>query len=149
MRKVTTVLLSTVLLLTVGCGSKNTKTQDSMSNISKTTIDKVVKQLSEQYPKQSTRIERSIPQAAALWQSSDGTEEEFCQFCIEQFVANDEDLANLASTLQRNLEILWGNYNKMSVDMKLPLHVVGPDITPLDEIFGSFDPSVAFMGDGK
>ena len=140
MRKVTTVLLSTLLLLAVGCGSKNTKTQDSMSNISKPTIDKIVKQLSEQYPEQSSRIERSVPQAAALWQSTDGTEEEFIQFCMEQFVAHDEDLTNLASTLQRNLEILWGNYNKMSVDMKLPLHVVGPDITPLDEIFGSFDP---------
>lgn len=140
MRKVTTVLLSTLLLLAVGCGSKNTKTQDSMSNISKPTIDKIVKRLSEQYPEQSSRIERSVPQAAALWQSTDGTEEEFIQFCMEQFVAHDEDLTNLASTLQRNLEILWGNYNKMSVDMKLPLHVVGPDITPLDEIFGSFDP---------
>jgi len=140
MRKVTTVLLSTLLLLAVGCGNKNTKTQDSMSNISKSTIDKIVKQLSEQYPEQSSRIERSVPQAAALWQSTDGTEEEFIQFCMEQFVAHDEDLTNLASTLQRNLEILWGNYNKMSVDMKLPLHVVGPDITPLDEIFGSFDP---------
>ena len=140
MRKVTTVLLSTLLLLAVGCGSKNTKTQDSMSNISKPTIDKIVKQLSEQYPEQSSRIERSVPQAAALWQSTDGTEEEFIQFCMEQFVAHDEDLTNLASTLQRNLEILWGNYNKMSVDMKLPLHVVGLDITPLDEIFGSFDP---------
>lgn len=140
MRKVTTVLLSTLLLLAVGCRNKNTKTQDSMSNISKTTVDKTVKQLSEQYPEQSSRIERSIPQAAALWQTTDGSEEEFTQFCIEQFVANEEDLANLASTLQRNFEILWGNYNKMSVDMKLPLHVVGPDITPLDEIFGSFDP---------
>ena len=67
MRKVTTVLLSTLLLLAVGCGNKNTKTQDSMSNISKTTVDKTVKQLSEQYPEQSSRIERSIPQAAALW----------------------------------------------------------------------------------
>ena len=140
MRKVTTVLLSTLLLLAVGCGNKNTKTQDSMSNISKATVDNTVKQLSEQYPEQSSRIERSIPQAAALWQTADGTEEEFTQFCIEQFVANEEDLANLANTLQRNFEILWGNYNKMSVDMKLPLHVVGPDITPLDEIFGSFDP---------
>ncbi len=140
MRKVTTVLLSTLLLLAVGCGNKNTKTQDSMSNISKATVDNTVKQLSEQYPEQSSRIERSIPQAAALWQTADGTEEEFTQFCIEQFVANEKDLANLANTLQRNFEILWGNYNKMSVDMKLPLHVVGPDITPLDEIFGSFDP---------
>ena len=96
MRKVTTVLLSTLLLLVVGCGRENTKTQDSMSNISTTTIDKIVKQLSEQYPEQSSRIERSVPQVAALWQNTDGTEDEFSQFCIEQFVANDDDLANLA-----------------------------------------------------
>ena len=140
MRKVTTVLLSTLLLLAVGCGSKNTKTQDSMSNISKTTIDKIAKQLSEKYPEQSSRIERSVPQVAALWQYTDGTEEQFTQLCLEQFVADETELTNLANTLQRNLEILWGNYNKMSVDMKLPLHVTGPEITPLDEIFGSFDP---------
>lgn len=140
MKRLTTVLLSSLLLFLVGCGSKNTKTQETMSNISQPTIDKIVKELTEMYPEQSSRIERSIPQAAALWQTADGTEDDFAAFCREQFVADEQDLENLANTLQRNLEILWGNYNKMSVDMKLPLHVVGPDITPLDEIFGSFDP---------
>ena len=140
MKKLTTVLLSSLLLFLVGCGGKNTKTQESMSNISQPAIDKIVKELSEMYPEQSNRIQRSIPQAAALWQTADGTEDDFAAFCREQFVAGEQELADLANTLQRNLEILWGNYNKMSVDMKLPLHVVGPDITPLDEIFGSFDP---------
>ncbi|MBR3939222.1 MAG: hypothetical protein IKJ67_04525 [Bacteroidales bacterium] len=140
MKRLTTVLLSSLLLFLVGCGSKNTKTQETMSNISQPAIDKIVKELTEMYPEQSSRIERSIPQAAALWQTADGTEDDFAAFCREQFVADEQDLENLANTLQRNLEILWGNYNKMSVDMKLPLHVVGPDITPLDEIFGSFDP---------
>ena len=93
MRKVTTVLLSTLLLLAVGCRNKNTKTQDSMSNISKTTVDKTVKQLSEQYPEQSSRIERSIPQAAALWQTTDGSEEEFkeIKLTIEDFGGFDEN----------------------------------------------------------
>ena len=139
MKKVTTLLVSSLFLLGACC-SKNTKTQETMSNISQATVDKTIKQLSDKYPDQSERIQRSIPQVAALWQNTDGSEDDFNKFCTEQFVANSDELKKLSETIQRNLEILWGNYNKMSVDMKLPLHVVGPEITPLDEIFGSFDP---------
>ena len=105
MKKVTTLLVSSLFLLGACC-SKNTKTQESMSNISNATIDKVVKQLNEKYPEQSSRIERSVSQVAALWQATDGTEEQFTQLCLEQFVADETELTNLANTLQRNLEIL-------------------------------------------
>ena len=95
----------------------------------------------------SQRFLRSVPQAAALWTSQDGTPEEFQQFCLDHFVADSASLAAMAQQLQANLESLWGCFNKISVDLKLPLHVVGPEPTALDEMFGGFDPSAHFDDD--
>ena len=95
----------------------------------------------------SQRFLRSVPQAAALWTSQDGTPEEFQQFCLDHFEADSASLAAMAQQLQANLESLWGCFNKISVDLKLPLHVVGPEPTALDEMFGGFDPSAHFDDD--
>ena len=95
----------------------------------------------------SQRFLRSVPQAAALWTLQDGTPEEFQQFCLDHFVADSASLAAMAQQLQANLESLWGCFNKISVDLKLPLHVVGPEPTALDEMFGGFDPSAHFDDD--
>ncbi len=139
MKKATSVLIG-VLLFLGACTSKKTENKETMSNISQTAIDNTVRLLKEKYATESERIERSVPQTAALWTASDGSEEEFSQFCQDQFVGTEAEMQQLANALQTNFEILWGNYNKISVDLKLPLHVVGPDITPIDELFGSFDP---------
>ncbi len=53
----------------------------------------------------------------------------------------------MAQQLQANLESLWGCFNKISVDLKLPLHVAGPEPTALDEMFGGFDPAAHFDDD--
>ena len=90
MKKVTTLLVSSLFLLGACC-SKNTKTQETMSNISQATVDKTVKQLSDKYPDQSERIQRSIPQVAALWQNTDGNEDDFNNFCTEQFIGNSDE----------------------------------------------------------
>ena len=119
-----------------------------MSNIDQVTIQTTIDAMQQRYgDAASQRFLRSVPQAAALWTSQDGTPEEFQQFCLDHFVADSASLAAMAQQLQANLESLWGCFNKISVDLKLPLHVVGPEPTALDEMFGGFDPSAHFDDD--
>jgi ABC-type uncharacterized transport system involved in gliding motility auxiliary subunit len=66
---------------------------------------------------------------------------------VANFAKTDAEKQRLFATIQTNLETLFGNYNKISVDLKLPLHVVGPDVTPMDEQFGAFDPFAHFSDD--
>ncbi|MBQ9865367.1 MAG: hypothetical protein IJM33_08545 [Bacteroidales bacterium] len=119
-----------------------------MSNIDQTAIQATIDAMQQRFGDAvSQRFKRSVPQVAALWTSQDGTPEEFQQFCIDHFVADSASLAAMAQQLQANLESLWGCFNKISVDLKLPLHVAGPEPTALDEMFGGFDPAAHFDDD--
>ena len=140
------VVLVAMLLSCTSCSRKNTTS--SMSNIDSVTVDATLQALAKAHPGTDlARAERSIPQLAALWTADDGTPEQFQTFCLEHFVADTAALWRMAQTLQANLESLWGCFNKISVDLKLPLHVVGPEPTALDEMFGGFDPSAHFDDD--
>lgn len=134
------------LLCLASCCKKNNDT--AMSNIDEKTVQATVATLVEKYGNDcKDRVERSVPQAASLWTSEDGTPEEFQAFCLEHFVADSAELHRMADILQANLESLWGCFNKISVDLKLSLHVTGPEPTALDELFGGFDPSAHFDDD--
>ena len=140
------VVLVAMLLSCTSCSRKNTTS--SMSNIDSVTVEATLQALAKAHPGTDlARAERSIPQLAALWTAEDGTPEQFQSFCLEHFVADTAALWRMAQTLQANLESLWGCFNKISVDLKLPLHVVGPEPTALDEMFGGFDPSAHFDDD--
>lgn len=112
-------------------------------------ITKTVKALQQKYsdsPLLST-IEKGVSQVASAWQESDGTPEEFTQFCLANFEGDPAKHSLLFKTLSKNFEILFGYYNKIGVELKLPLHVVGEDITPIDEVFGGLNPFSHFSED--
>src|SRR5574344_561230 len=138
MKKFLPLLLVGFMCLTASQKPDNNTT---MGNIDQTTIVATINALKQGKDAATVqRIERSVPQTAALWTAADGTAEEFKDFCLHNFIADEGARGQLAATLQRNLESLWGCYNKISVDLKMPLHVIGPEPTAVDELFGSFDP---------
>mgnify|MGYP003290909651 CR=1 FL=1 len=146
MKKILCTLLAGVLICMASC-SKKTNDSD-MSNINENTVQATIKALQEKYgDNELARMQRSVPQAAALWTAEDGTPEEFQAFCLDNFVADSAELARMADILQANLESLWGCFNKIGVDLKLHIHVDGPEPTALDEMFGGFDPSAHFDDD--
>ena len=147
MKRLTTVLLAAVMIM-AACGKKNNET--TMSNIDRNCVEKTVKALCEKYAGTDgieDRAHRGVEQAAALWTSADGTPEEFEAFCLENFVADPVERARMAAQLEQNLESLWGCFNKMNVDLNLPIHVDGPEPTKLDELFGAYSPSAHFNDD--
>ena len=146
MKKIVWTTLAGLLFLAVGCGTKDTG--NTMSSIDEQTINEVVANLERLHgDAAAARARRSVPQVAAMWTSEDGTADEFKQFCEHFYLADSIALGSMAATVQANLESLWGCFNKMSVDLKLPLHVSGPEPTALDELFGGYDPSAHFDDD--
>ncbi|MEG2336712.1 MAG: hypothetical protein RSC04_03105, partial [Bacteroidales bacterium] len=93
------------------------------------------------------RIVIGVKQVAETWRETDGTPTEFVQFCVRNFEADSTQLDVLFQKLSRNLELLFGYHNKMSVDLKIPLHVSGDEITNIDELFGGLNPSAHFTDD--
>jgi len=110
--------------------------------------EKVIAQLKDSLGEDHAfRIERGVKQVAALWREQDGSEDDFTQFCKTSFVADTTGLSSLFATLERNFEVLGGYYHKMDVALKEPLQLEGPDITPVDMLFGSYNASAHLTDD--
>ena len=147
MKNITTLLLAAALLLSAAGCKKNTET---MSNIDEACVKSTLEAFQDKYgdrPDLQDRLTRGVQQAAALWTTNDGTPAEFQAFCLNHFVADSAELQAMADQLERNMESLWGCFNKMTVDLNLPIHVDGPAPTELDELFGAYDPSAHFSAD--
>ncbi|HRU13973.1 MAG TPA: hypothetical protein P5020_09095, partial [Dysgonamonadaceae bacterium] len=108
--------------------------------ISEKQADRVVAQLKDSLGQSCAfRIERGVHQVADLWRESDGSEDDFSTFCKTNFVADTAKLNTLFTKLERNFEILNGYFNNIDLKLKEPLHLAGPDIEPVDMMFGGYD----------
>ena len=90
---------------------------------------------------QRMQVEKGVRQVASLWREEDGTAGDFETFCSQNFISDSEALKLVFEKVSRNSEILSGHFNKINLDLQVPLHLdVGP-IHPIDQTFGAYNPS--------
>jgi hypothetical protein len=133
-------ILSICAVIGVLFSSCCNKTHDEKPSISEKTIKETITCLTGHYPDQTERIEIGIRQAASLWFQRDGNDEDFKEFCRLNFIADAELLDVLFNRLQQNFEILYGFFNKISVELMSPIHLDEGEVTEIDQIFGGFSP---------
>lgn len=145
MRKQIIIMAMATVLVVASCARKQEGSSESANIktfINQTTVEQVTKALLDSLGAEPQfRIERGVKQVAALWRESDGTSADFEKFCKENFVAGDSELESLYKKLERNFEIFRGHFHKMDVLLKEPLQLTGPEIEPVDMMFGSYDAS--------
>ncbi|NUM35393.1 MAG: hypothetical protein HUU50_12655 [Candidatus Brocadiae bacterium] len=93
------------------------------------------------------RIRHGVDQCAAFWTKEEGNEEEFVQFCADNFISCPKKLEHFFTKFSGYFEILLGHYNKMNLELQKTLHL---DLGPMDDIdrlFGGYDPSAHFTED--
>ncbi len=143
MQKITLFLFASLMMTIIVKTNAQT-----MSSIPQTTIQNTIQLLSGKYGETNKfRISKGVQQTAAFWTPVDGSPEIFQTFCTDNFIVDAKDLDDVFQKISTNLEILMGNYNKISVDLKLPLHLDMGKLLPVDEIFGSYDVSAHFNDD--
>ena len=99
-----------------------------------TTLD----QMKAQFPQADFALmERGVKQAAALWRDSDGTAADFTAFCLLHYVPDADTRKTLFDKLSYAQEVFGGGYHKINVALKLPVHLEGPPLTPIDELLAS------------
>ena len=145
MKKITYVMA--LLLLFAAC--KGPATQDSeMSPIGKNTIDKVISQLKEQHGEaHAFRIERGVQRAADLWRTSDGTTSDFEQFCMDNFIADEQELDLVFDRMAYNFEHLFGYLGRISLELNRQIHEDRGPIHRIDQIFGAYSPGAHVQDD--
>ena len=104
-------------------------------------VDATIQALTEKYPSQAGVIEKGVKHLATLWREKDGDHREFRDFCLNHYVADEEERALLLEKVSRNLEILRGHFNQIALELKEPLHLPMGEITAIDESFGGFSAS--------
>ncbi len=110
--------------------------------IDKDTQDGVREYLLGRYGEdQKFRIERGVQQIAAFWRADDGGAEEFVKFCKLGFIADADMLQTFFKRIEVNFETLSGHLNKISLDLKRPLHLDQGEILAIDQRFGQLDPA--------
>lgn len=143
MKKISIFLILTIVFST----TINLKAQN-MSSLESKTISNTINSLISKYGNTNQlRINKGVNQAAAFWTATDGNAADFQTFCENNFINDVIELDMVFNKLSTNLEILFGNYNKISVDLKLPLHLDMGKLLPIDEILGSYDVSAHFNDD--
>jgi hypothetical protein len=93
------------------------------------------------------RIKKGVSQARTLWKPEDGSGEDFKGFCKNSFIGSQEELKDPFNRIEKNLEILSGSLLKISLELKKPLHLDIGDITPIDMIFGQYNPAAHLAED--
>jgi hypothetical protein len=111
------------------------------------TIEKIEKDLGQKFGAQKSRIAKGVKQAASFWTAQDGSIDDFEKFCNEKFIGNDTSLEVAFQKLSTNYEILTGNFNKMSLDLRMPLDLNQGEVTPIDMLFGGYDPQSHVLED--
>ncbi len=142
--KKNSILISVVaFIFLLACQSHDEQLKkDSMTIINQKTIDQTVEQILQEIDENNRfRVERGVAQVARFWHEADGQQEDFVSFCKTNFIADDNKLYDFFNKASYYLEILFGNFNKMNVELKKVLHLDKGEITPLDIMFGSYNPA--------
>jgi hypothetical protein len=136
MRNLYLILAFTIVI--AACTKKQGNKQELV--IMEKTINSVVDSLAAKYgADKKPRIERGVKQAAYLWRSEDGTEQNFSEFCMNNFIGDDSSRYTTFQHLNDYFEAILGHFNNMTLLQRKVMDLdLGPILT-VDEMFSSFD----------
>lgn len=146
-----TKVLALILVFLMGCTPplpKDKTSEPSGSSIDNATIVTTIEKMKEKFGEdQAFRIDKGVRQAAAFWREEDGSSGEFTSFCLENFLASMEEIELVSERISAAYESLRGGFNKMNIELKMPLHVPMGDILPVDQLLGSYSPGAHLTED--
>lgn len=145
------LILLTLFFVLVACNKQDDEIytkEGEVTNIDKNVTEKLISELTKKYgPDHKQRIIKGVEQTAALWFEADGSEEDFINFCKSNFVSDTMKLSAYAKSLEKHTETMQGYFNKMMLDLKVPLQLEVGEISDLDRIFGALNPAAHIADD--
>ncbi|MCD7916782.1 MAG: hypothetical protein LUG96_16940 [Tannerellaceae bacterium] len=111
--------------------------------IIRSTMDELVKKDS----RNRVHIEKAVQQVANLWQTTDGSDEDFRSFCLKNYLADPREKEEVFLKISDYLEGIYGHFNEMSLRLQKNMTLNTGPLLPVDERFGSFKPSTHLSDD--
>ena len=136
----TTLTILTMSVLYFGCSGQNTKGQTDMvinESAKENTISAMVAKFGDSA---RDRIDKGVNQVSLRWHKSDGTAQDFQDFCLNNFSTDSVQLNVIFTRFQDHLESLYGNLLRISRNFNWQLQVdVGP-VYAIDYLFANYEP---------
>lgn len=142
MKKITALFLMLLLSVVLWQCTLEKKDRLMKTSLSKQIIKQAIDTLTHYYGSDKNKlfmIEKGVRQVASLWDTSDGYAEDFISFCKDNYAKDDTARKILFKKISQNLEVLYGNFNRITIELLKPLHLSGHEIQPIDEMFGSYN----------
>ncbi|MGZ2368467.1 hypothetical protein ACXR6G_01615 [Ancylomarina sp. YFZ004] len=118
------------------------------SNIDKSTVDATVGALKAKYPQaDASLLARGVKHVANLWIANDGSAAEFKTFCEANFVADKDERELVFNKISRNIEIITGYFNKITLDLLEPVHLNTFEKHAIDNEFGAYSVDAHWQDD--
>lgn len=95
----------------------------------------------------TTAIETGVRQVAHLWQSQDGTNSEFQEFCVKNYITDPEQKQQVFQKVSHYFEALWGHFNEITLQLQLNLHQDNGPLHDIDPMFGAYSPGSHLIND--
>ena len=134
------------VLLMAGCAPA--PESDDYSPIQPPVMESVIEQLTEKHgPEHADRIRRGVEQVAALWRSGDGSADDFTSFCLNTFIADQDELDEVFDRLAHNFEHLYGYLNRIVLELNRQIHEDRGPIHRIDQMFGAYSPAAHVQDD--
>ncbi len=148
MKKILSGLLLTVLIISCTPKDQASMKSSSIANITETTQSEAINLLLENYGnKVSARAERGVKHLASLWRSKDGTPDEFKTYCKENFIVEESEREIVFNKISRNIEILYGYFNQITLELNKPIHEPMGETHKVDGEFGGYNASAHLIED--
>ena len=141
-RKIIFIAVATSIL-SMSCTDRQSK-----KTVGNDVVASVTEQLVKTHGEQNRlRIEKGVKQMATLWEEQDGNVSDFETFCSNNFIGDPKEREQIFERLCKQFESIYGGFNKMTVSLNEPVHMV--DYTPfaIDEMFGAWSASAHFEDD--
>lgn len=106
--------------------------------ISNETTDRAISALVTRYG-ENERIHRGVISMAEIWEKSDGSQDEFVDFAVKYYVADEDSLYGLALDLSNRFQLISGYASKVNRIFKTPLNEDTGEITPVEMLFADYN----------
>jgi hypothetical protein len=117
------------------------------SSITSESVEKVINELSSRDSLNKPSIEKSVKQVAKLWQETDGTNEDFVQFCLGNYISDPTEKEQTFLKISEYLESIHGNFNEMSLRLQRNVHEPTGPLLNIDEQFAAYNPATHLSDD--
>ena len=131
------ILIVIAGFLVAGCA--NEKNGEAM--ISDSYSERVVEAMTEKFgTEHEARINTGVTQVRSLWRERDGSEDDFTNFCMEYFIADEKNLDKAFHRFEHIFAQVNGIFTELSRELSWHIDVNTGPMLPVDNLIANLSP---------